>query len=270
MIVVGWTDKMAAPLLVSYSYTRHVDAPRIRTALKVLSPEECTRCNRFLFESDRRDFAIAHALLRRSLSMRDEIAPEAWSFTRSEQGKPVLCEDLQARTRLHFSLAHTHGLVVCAVARDRELGIDVESVARHVDIMDIAAHYFSPAEVEQLQSCEGDIRRVRFTEIWTLKEAYVKAIGRGLSIPLKDFTFGFEGETGLRFEPPTSDPPDDWRFLVFGSFDDYRLALALECRAPRHALTVRLESFDPPPAMRPPTLLRASHSRDLSLQPEDS
>jgi 4'-phosphopantetheinyl transferase len=260
--------QMSASLLLTCSYTSHLGAERMRTALEVLSPGERARCSRLVFERDRRDFAIAHAMLRRSLSRWNQtnIVPEAWSFTQGEQGKPVLSDELRAKTRLHFNLTHTHGLVACAVARDRELGIDVESAKKHVDLMDIAARYFSSLEVDHLRSCDDNMRHVRFTEIWTLKEAYVKAIGAGLSMPLKNFAFLFDSETGLRFDPPPNDTSEAWRFLLFGSLDDYRLALALEWRQARDGtLMVSLEDFDFAPAGPLPTLLRTSHPHNVGV-----
>ena len=125
---------------------------------------------------------------------------------------------------LTFNLSHTSGLVACAVADRRLIGVDVEPVGRP-GIEDVVACHFSPAERDHLAACTPNERTARFSELWTLKESYLKAIGAGLSHPLTTFRFAFEGEAGLRF---TGDAPcDDWHFCMFSPAPEYRLAVAV-------------------------------------------
>src|SRR5262249_48960720 len=142
-------------------------------ALEVLSPSERARCNRFVFRHDRRDFAAAHALLRSALAMHEDLPPSSWVFLADSRGKPFLAPSQSA---YEFNIAHTTGLVACALTKAGNVGIDVESVDRIVNSEEIARSHFSEREILALQECEGVERGTRFIELWTLKEAYLKAI----------------------------------------------------------------------------------------------
>jgi 4'-phosphopantetheinyl transferase len=115
------------------------------------------------------------------LSRYDSRPPGAWAFEEAPGGKPVLAaHDASA---LSFNLSHTHGFVACAVTLGTEVGIDVENVDRNLRVQEIAERYFAPDELSDLAACPPDARAKRFFDFWTLKEAYLKAIGVGLSHP---------------------------------------------------------------------------------------
>jgi hypothetical protein len=118
-------------------------------------------------------------------------APLDWTFIQNSYGKPALSPEDFARTRLTFNLAHTTRIVACAVSRDLSVGVDVERIGASIDVMDVAARFFSRAETTALMRCGVAERKTRFIEIWTLKEAMVKAVGEGLSCPLDRFSFSF-------------------------------------------------------------------------------
>ena len=217
---------------ITYCLTAGLDDAAVREAVADLSPDERARHDRLMRERDRRDFAVAHALLRRSLSARDDCAPHEWVFTNGAFGKPALTPDAAARTRLSFNLAHTDGLVACVVARDVEVGIDVEAIDRRADALGLAGRFFSPAEVAELQRCADDARLLRFIEIWTLKEAYVKALGEGLSCPLHEFAFIFDEPRSLRFESGRVSGTAAWQFALFQPSDRHRMAVAVVGRPP--------------------------------------
>ncbi|HEV8347103.1 MAG TPA: 4'-phosphopantetheinyl transferase superfamily protein [Vicinamibacterales bacterium] len=217
---------------ITYCLTARLDDAAVRAAVDELSPEERARHDRMMRERDRRDFAVAHAMLRRSLSARGDCAPHEWIFTKGARGKPALMPDAAARTRLSFNLAHTDGLVACAVAQDAEVGIDVEAVDRRADALGLAGRFFSPAEVAELQRCADGTRLLRFIEIWTLKEAYVKALGEGLSCPLREFAFVFDGPQSLRFESGKVSCAAAWQFALFEPSDRHRMAVAVGSRSP--------------------------------------
>src|ERR1700688_1083797 len=158
-----------------YRFTESLDEDALRAEMAQLSPDERVRCQRFVSRRDRRDFAAGHALLRRVLSMHDDVRADAWTFVADANGKPSLARESGAHP-LAFNLSHTHGLVACAVTRDGEVGVDVECVERVTDGRDIAERYFSTAELAQLDACPENERAARFIELWTLKEAYLKAI----------------------------------------------------------------------------------------------
>jgi 4'-phosphopantetheinyl transferase len=215
---------------VTYCITEELDASAIRSAVDQLSDEERSRCSRLLHEWDRRDFAVAHALLRQSLSACGTLPPHEWTFTAAAYGKPLLTRDQQERERLSFNLAHTRGLVACCVARDVDVGIDVEAIGRSIDIEGIAERFFSPIETADLARCPQPLRATRFTELWTLKEAYIKARGDGLSYPLDRFAFRL-GESGsLAFASDIGADSSPWSFALFTPTETHRMALAVNRR----------------------------------------
>jgi 4'-phosphopantetheinyl transferase len=217
---------------ISYCLTAQLDEAAVRLAVDQLSPEERARHDHFVLARDRRDFAVAHALLRRALSARSDRAPHEWTFTSSHLGKPQLPADVAARTGLSFNLTHTHGLVACAVAQDAEVGIDAETLDRRADLLNLAERLFSQAEIADLKRHGTSERHLRFIEIWTLKEAYIKALGNGLSLQLNGFAFTFDGPTGLRFDISNLLPHTPWHFALFAPSDRHRLAIAVS----RHSL----------------------------------
>jgi 4'-phosphopantetheinyl transferase len=244
---------------VSYCLTGSLDARAISATLDWLSPEERARYARFVFARDRRDFAVAHALVRRALSAQVQRPPREWRFVSGSRGKPLLDGDVAARTQLSFNLAHTDGLVACAITRDADVGIDVETIDRDADAVQLARHYFSPVEIAEIERCAEEDRQTRFIEIWTLKEAYVKAVGDGLSYALDTFGFVFEGSALLHFR--STDPVESasWRFALLAPSDRHRMAVAVRNRSRSARLHVaRFEGVDCPPAMVTSAALRTS------------
>jgi len=229
---VGLPDEtvVVSPLMaaeevrVTFRATAALDEATIAALFDVLSDEERARCKRFVFPRDRRDFVVAHALLRHTLSRYHPIPPRDWVFVSEAGGKPRLSGDCTGPARLQFNLAHTDGLVACAVSRTAEVGVDVEAFDCRTEPLEIARRYFSAAEAEHLRRCAPADRPGRFVEIWTLKEAYIKAIGKGLSLPLDDFAFGFDGLSTLWFTRTVSDAA--WSFALFAPTERHRLAVA--------------------------------------------
>ncbi|MES2945307.1 MAG: 4'-phosphopantetheinyl transferase superfamily protein [Pseudomonadota bacterium] len=116
-------------------------------------------------------------------------SPKDWRFTAGSYGKPQLSAG-QLDIDLRFNLSHTHGMVAVAIAIGLDVGIDVERIERRVaDDMAIAEAYFSPSEQAQLHAITDPAqRRLAFIDLWTAKEAFIKALGRGLSMPLDSFS----------------------------------------------------------------------------------
>jgi 4'-phosphopantetheinyl transferase len=150
-----------------------------------LSGEEATRAERFYFERDRTHFAAAHGIVRNILGACLGTAPDGLEFSANEYGKPALASKF--RDALSFNLSHSGDLVVIAIAQTREVGIDVELYAPDRADRGVAEHYFSPTEVARLCALPEGLRARAFFNCWTRKEAYIKARGMGLSIPLDSF-----------------------------------------------------------------------------------
>jgi len=204
-----------------------------------LSEDERARHARFKFESDRDIYLVAHALVRRMLSNLTGAASDALQFVAGEHGRPEIVAPGPAAA-FRFNLSHTHGLVACAVTREADIGVDVEYVERKVDVLNVADHVFSVREVEGLAALSGEAQRERFFELWTLKEAYIKAIGKGLSAPLRSITFEPDqpDPVPVRFGPEVADDHARWCLRRFHVGPVHRLALAvaadpaavIECR----------------------------------------
>jgi 4'-phosphopantetheinyl transferase len=151
--------------------------------LDALSPDELSRAARFVFETHRRRFAAARCLLRELLGELLETAPAELRFEYGAAGKPALA---WPKTALRFNVSHSGDQAVFAFAHDVEIGVDIEE-ARDVDHAAIAQRFFSPAEGEALRGLPAERRSRAFFEIWTRKEAFVKARGGGLTIALDSF-----------------------------------------------------------------------------------
>lgn len=233
------TNRRLADNVVNLTYclTSGMDHATIRGVAAQLPVEERLRHDRFVFERDRRDFAVAHALLRRCLSAQGDRAPHEWAFTAGTYGKPSLAPADAARNRLAFNLSHTHGLVACAVTRGFDIGVDVERLYRGTDVLELAARFFSPEESVALQQLEPAERQIRFAEIWTLKEAFIKAIGEGLSCPLNEFSFTFGDPPSLGFNSARSTRAARWCFALFAPSNEHRMAIAIG------------SNFDEPPSL---------------------
>jgi 4'-phosphopantetheinyl transferase len=182
-----------------------------------LSPQEKARGARFVFEKDRRLHLIARALVRTSLSRHSAVDPGAWQFTETAHGKPEIASPAPAAMGLRFNISHTAGLVACAVARSHDVGIDVESGERSLPIVDLARRFFSPPEADRLSALDEALRPAHFYALWTLKEAYLKARGFGLSLPLDSLRAIAEDDGALRVDlrPDVEAEADAWSFLPF-------------------------------------------------------
>lgn len=218
---------------VVYQFTGALGARDLQLEILLLDGRERARLNAFLFAADRRDFAAAHALLRRVLSRHGGLLPQSWAFETSVFGKPAIAEGQTEDPPLTFSLSHTRGLVACAVGRAADIGVDVESLDRMAgDPGEIATRYFSPLEVQNLQMQPPSERRGRFIDVWTLKEAYLKAIGLGLSHPLNSFAFEFAADGALRLRREEQEGEAEWQCAIcsLGESRNYRLAVAVRRR----------------------------------------
>jgi 4'-phosphopantetheinyl transferase len=224
------TDAADDDLVVTYCLTERLSDHEVQAAVTELSDEERARHDRFMFARDRRDFAVAHAMLRRALSAHGNLAPHEWTFVTGAHGKPALMSG-DGPAPLSFNLAHTRGLVACIVGRDADVGIDVEPLDRRTDGLEVASRFFSRTEADALERCDADERQARFIETWTLKEAYVKAIGEGLSCPLASFSFAYDRPGSLRFDAEPQVPVGSWRFELFAPTDRHRLAIAIRAES---------------------------------------
>lgn len=197
-----------------------LDADLLQRYHRLLNPAEAQTLARFHFEKDRLRYLLTRALVRTVLSLYAPIAPQDWAFDANAYGKPGIAPAhhlMHPHTQsLVFNVSHTATLVVMAVSADKPLGVDVESLQRKAPL-DLAQAYFSPAEAAALAQLAPELQAQRFFQYWTLKEAYIKARGMGLSIPLDQFSFAFEPPAGVRFatDPGLGDEAAQWQFWQY-------------------------------------------------------
>lgn len=210
-------------------YVDIVDGARLDQYAALLDAEETARRQRFLFDRDRRAYAISHALLRTTLSHYAAVPPEQWVFTWNNYGRPEIDEPAAYRD-LRFNLSHTRGAALVGVVKNLDLGVDLEMIDRDAACVELADRYFSPREVAELRSHPTANRRDRFFDYWTLKEAYIKARGMGLAIPLDQFSYLLDDASpiGIEFSPELPDAPADWQFTKFRPAERFQAAVAVK------------------------------------------
>jgi 4'-phosphopantetheinyl transferase len=195
---------------------------------QLLSPEERVQQQRFYFAAGRHEYLVTRALVRTVLSRYVEVNPSIWRFKKNAYGKPAIAYPREIPP-LTFNLAHTSGLIVCLVALGRDIGVDVEDITRPGETVEIAEQFFSPTEVAALRALPPHAQRSRFFEYWTLKEAYIKARGLGLTLPLEQFSFHLEAGHPIRvaFAPCLLDDPRGWQFAQFQPTSRHQMATAI-------------------------------------------
>jgi 4'-phosphopantetheinyl transferase len=203
--------------------------PQIDTFLRTLAADEQTRAERFYFQRDRERFIIAHGILRAILGLYLHRAPECLAFCYSPHGKPVLAWE-SGGDAIRFNMSHSHGAALYAVARGREVGIDIEFIRCDVEAEQIAKRFFSRQECATLDALPLDLRKYAFFLCWTRKEAYIKARGEGLSLPLDQFDVSLiPGDPAVLLS--TRPDPDEalrWNLQELAVAPGYAAALAVE------------------------------------------
>jgi len=200
--------------------------------LRVLAADELGRAARFRFPADRDRFVITHGAIRHILAAHLNLSPPKIRFQYGSHGKPEIAgagNDLNLR----FNLSHSADLALAAIVRESRIGVDVERVRTNASCMEIAEQYFSAGEIAKLKDIPADQQTEAFFDCWTRKEAYVKACGAGLSVPLNSFEvpFGSAGEAAP-FELPAA-KSDEIRLgtmYVLSPLPGYKAAMVVEGR----------------------------------------
>jgi 4'-phosphopantetheinyl transferase len=199
------------PVFVWTMRVDRLDEAAVAPWRDLLDHAERRRAARFVVARNRIEFIAAHALLRAALASAFGAPPRAWNFVAGTHGKPAALVG-GTPAPLSFNLSHTAGLVGLAAtaAPDRELGFDVENLARNIDLK-VADRYFTPQEVAWLAALPEAERPRGFLRLWTLKEAFIKATGKGLTQDLASFWF-VPSPPRIHFTPELGEDSTDWRF----------------------------------------------------------
>ena len=210
----------------------------------LLSSDEAERAGRFKVDRLRDAYALGRGVTRSILAQRLKTDPRAIRFQYSTYGKP----SLEGDQRLHFNVSHSGSLLVCALTEVAPIGVDLEHVRPMRDARNIASRFFSTAEAERVRSATPEPIDALFFEIWTRKEAFLKATGAGFSRALGSFTVSSGPGNPARFER-IGDPDDDpaqWSLRAFEPVEAYVGAVA--ARASIGEVTLRW--WGRPPGLR--------------------
>jgi 4'-phosphopantetheinyl transferase len=201
------------------------DSIKYTALLGLLSTTEQKKTKTFHFTKDRCIYALAHALLRQILSEYLDKSPHYWNFTYNQYGRPEIA---YGGENIRFNISHTQGLVACIITNNHDCGVDVEALKRVEEPLKLAQRFFSQIESEALALGSKNTLQQRFIRYWTLKEAYIKAKGMGLSLSLQQFSFIFQGKNiSINFTAELKDNPLHWQFTQFIPTIGYCLAAAI-------------------------------------------
>lgn len=214
----------------------------VRELRALLSEDERRRAEAFVRPRDARRFTVARGQLRRVLGLYTRVDPAELLFSYGEYEKPYLSPELSRDAALgvldlHFNVSHSNDLALFAVARGREVGIDVEEVRLGLAWEQIAAGNFSPREFMELRQLPESQRLRAFFRCWTSKEAYVKARGEGLVHPLEEFDVSVRPDRPAALLSSRSEPSavERWGLEDVDAGAAYVAALAIENRGQRRA-----------------------------------
>jgi len=196
-----------------------------RACYELLSAEEQERAARYRMERPRKDFILTRGTLRSLAAAYLGTTPRDLSFRYSEYGKPILDGPFD----LHFNVSHTDGLALIAFVRTHQIGIDVEKISPKPDARKLAERFFSVRERHSLEKLSGDELQAAFFRCWTRKEAYVKARGEGLSLPLHQFdvSLAADDSQALLATRPDASEAGRWTLRDLSTRPGYAAALAL-------------------------------------------
>jgi 4'-phosphopantetheinyl transferase len=205
-----------------------------------LTPDERRRYERFHHDSDRMLFVCGRGMARELVGRALGVTPDGWTWREGPHGRPEIGDPA---TPLRFNVAHTAGLIVCGLARGRDVGVDVEDRERRPVERGVVRRYCSPAEAADIDA-QGDAGwHDRFLQYWTLKEAYLKARGLGIAVPLADISFTLNGNGArISFLGALASADADWTLTMFRPSPRHVAAVA----AQGHAAAVIEEYGDGP------------------------
>jgi len=207
---------------------------QIDSSAGLLSPEERERAARFHRELDRNRFRVTHTATRMILAQYLNVEPRELRFVAQAGGKPEFDSPFRS-AGIQFNLSHSSELALLAVAREATVGVDVEWIDPDLRIGEVAERFFSAAEVSVLNALPAEERVEAFFSCWTRKEAYIKALGEGLSVPLDSFEVAFGSQRAAALVAVRSNPAElsRWSMYDLKVPEGYKAAVVVEGTAHR-------------------------------------
>jgi 4'-phosphopantetheinyl transferase len=192
----------------------------------VLCPDELGRLEHIKHKQSKLEYQAAHILCRVMLSNFSDVAPADWLFEIGEHGKPEINEKLN-HENLRFNISHTNGMVACALTTKYDIGVDLEWPSRNNCMNKIAKKKFTESEFNYLKAKPPTEQRKVFSSLWTLKESYLKAVGKGLLIPLNSFSFDLNTLEISFLDNKRFHNSGCWKFALLKPSDDHLCALCV-------------------------------------------
>lgn len=218
--------------------------------VRFLNQQEQEQHQKFYFDKHKHQYLVTRALVRNVLSKYLQgVPPEDIKFTTNKHKKPYVSPE-QLAFPLQFNISHSDKMIVMAVSAGNEIGVDVEYLDRDNSVFDIAERFFTENEYQHLKALPDEQQNKRFFSLWTLKEAYIKACGKGLYIPLDEFWFSYPGANAIDigFAASRNDDPLNWQFWQIQSGKHHLVSIAVKQSEPypqhliMHKITPLLES----------------------------
>ncbi len=191
---------------------------------KILSRKELDKADKFHFPKDRNSFVVSRASLKIILSKYINVEPTAVNFVYNKYGKPFL--DIKNDTNISFNLSHSGNFCLIGITKNNKIGVDIEKINKDFSSLEIAKNYFSEKEYLALTKLPSNERGKAFFYCWTRKEAFIKAEGKGLSIPLDSFDVTISEEEAKITRITNKINIDDWKLYNIKVNDEYCAAIA--------------------------------------------
>ncbi len=251
---------MSAALLPAGVQVWHIPqrGQDVAAQTSLLAPQELVHLGALTDTATRDRHVLSRAALRVLLSRWvPAVAPQQWQLSRAAHGRPELAGPVAAG-RISFNIAHTDDEILLALCAEGRVGVDVEARERPSDALALARRYFRDEEVAALEALPARLRQQRFLELWTLKEARVKATGEGLSRGLRRVGFALDEASGIALLPNVREEGDAWQFWQWSLAGTHLVALALQGQGEKVGVQWgRLLNLQPV-EMDAPQLLRTS------------
>lgn len=207
-------------------------AQDIELLKSVLSEDEKKKVNAYRRKSAQHSALVSRALLRNILAAYTNIPAQQLLFNYSDNGKPTLSN---SPIPIHFNISHNSKRLICAVSLNDEIGCDIESYKRKLNVQSIAKRYFSNDDFADIVKLAPPLQQRRFFEYWTLKEAFVKCTGLGLSQGLDSFSFKIgkspseqhNSNIQFQFTDPVKQSHDNYRCLLLYPDDEHFIAVCV-------------------------------------------
>jgi 4'-phosphopantetheinyl transferase len=241
-IISEWSDADPDELISGRPDVWRVHIPSVPSSRldHVLSEQEKNRAERYKFDKDRKSYTVSRAALRLILGNYLKENPQKLNFSYNAYGKPSI--ESPANRKIFFNVSHSGEYALIAASSDAELGIDLE-LMRELDYLDLAEHFFSDREQTEIKKLPTELLKKGFYTVWTRKEAFIKAIGLGLSFPLKEFDVSISPHEipPIRFHQSQTVFDTGWEVRDIPTENQYCASLVIPAR---NYTKIRIFDFD--------------------------